>query len=252
MLNRRSDGFSLVEVLAVVLIIGILSAVFLPLGTNLLRIYETRTAAQLVATGIQAARLKAVSHNVTLGVVFVPGSFAGWPGGANQTFAWVTEDDANKTAAHCPVSAPGPSWSVWGGECGGGQAGFINMLSDPAQSSPKDSGVIPTVGISFVSPTQCIAPNGVAFPAANEWGIRFNNLGAACGISTNCPGPGSTPIHLEGVAPPYFTQYIFVNPVAGTFPGTTEGDLSVCIAFPLYKLTRWVTVSSGGRILVQP
>jgi prepilin-type N-terminal cleavage/methylation domain-containing protein len=234
-------GFTLVEMLMVVAIIGIMSAVLLPAATNYLRTYQIRGAAQQAGSLLQAARLKAVTHSVNLGVVFVPGSTATSSAPQNQTMQWAIEDDAFPQTPHCPAAAPGPSWSIWGNECGGGAAGFANLLLDPYQASPVSA--LPTA-VTFVATTNCKAPNGTAFPAATEWGIRFNKFGAACGVSSTC-----TP-HL--LATNYYTTPYVFNNATGAFAGTSTGDLSMCLSLPQFNLNKWVTVSSGGRILVQP
>jgi prepilin-type N-terminal cleavage/methylation domain-containing protein len=69
-LSRREAGFSLVEMLIVLIVILIMSAIALPGILRYMRTYKVRGAAQQVASAIQTARSRAIMRNVQRGVVF--------------------------------------------------------------------------------------------------------------------------------------------------------------------------------------
>ena len=83
--SRPQAGFTLVELLTVVAIIGLLSAVAVPAIARYMRNYRIRGAAQQVAGEIGAARTKAIARNTNLGVLFVTLS--------SSTYRWVIQDD---------------------------------------------------------------------------------------------------------------------------------------------------------------
>jgi prepilin-type N-terminal cleavage/methylation domain-containing protein len=70
-LERPDRGFSIVEMVMVVAIVGILAAVSFPAIANYTRNYRIRGAAQEVAGELQAARSKAIMTNTDNGVSFV-------------------------------------------------------------------------------------------------------------------------------------------------------------------------------------
>jgi hypothetical protein len=131
----------------------------------------------------------------------------------------VLEDDLNPQVT--------PNWRTIAAE------DWPTVLSIPAQVGP-----IQTLasGIQFDTPSNCPAPlNGVAPGAATDWGLRFSRLGAACGV--NASSCGGIPANV-----PAYTNYINVAGALAT----------VCLWQPDTNLRRWVNVSSGGRVSIQP
>jgi prepilin-type N-terminal cleavage/methylation domain-containing protein len=105
--SRPQNGFTLVELLTVVAIIGLLSAVAVPAMARYMRNYRIRGAAQQVAGEIGAARTKAIARNTNLGVLFVTLS--------SSTYRWVIQDDP---------TVPGI------------QQSFTTLIATPAQVGP--------------------------------------------------------------------------------------------------------------------
>jgi Tfp pilus assembly protein FimT len=66
----RAPGYSLTEMLIVIIIIMIMAAIALPGMMRFMRNYKVQGAAQQVASALQAARAKAIMKNSNQGVVF--------------------------------------------------------------------------------------------------------------------------------------------------------------------------------------
>jgi prepilin-type N-terminal cleavage/methylation domain-containing protein len=161
--RSHAAGFSLVELLVVVAIIGAMAAVGLPAVGRYIRNFRIKGASQQVAMEMNVARSKAITKNVNLGVVFAV---------VNDTqYRWVVEDD------QLPQTAP--NWSGISGE------DWATLIAQPTQVGVLQS--LPT-NVSFDAPGNC---PGVG-SGTDTWGVRFTQLGATCAF-----GSGSC-----GAAPP--------------------------------------------------
>jgi prepilin-type N-terminal cleavage/methylation domain-containing protein len=153
-------GFTLIELLVVVGIIAVAAALTLPQISRFLRNYQIRGATQQVAGEIQAARNRAISKNVNLGVVFLTLS--------DTQYQWAVEDDQTTHSAARPTID-------------------TTFLNNKAQASPVFT--LPQ-GISFS--TTCPLP---ALPTGSwDTGMRFNRFGGWCdptGSVTTCPALGT-------------------------------------------------------------
>ena len=213
---RSQAGFSLVEMITVIGIIAIMAAVVIPPLAGYVRIYRIRAATQQVASDVSAARMKAVSKNVNLGVTFAVVS--------NSQYVAVVDDDQNPQAPTPPTH-----WLTIGAE------DWPTVLGMPAQAGTVQ--VLP-FGVQFDSPANCAAPTGgVVATAADTWALRFGRLGSGCGL--NVASCGGTPANV-----PAYTNYVDV--AAGT------GLATFCLFQPTTGLRRWINVTTGGRVTIQP
>ena len=209
-----NGGFSLVELITVLAIIAIMAAVILPRLSDYIRMYRIKAAMQQVAGDISTARMRAISKNVNLGVLFAVV-------GQDQ-YQIVIEDDLNPSA----VSPPYPThWRTIPAE------NWTDLQSLPAQAGTVQS--LP-YRIQFDSPANC--PGAPGPPTAPDtWGLRMSHLGAACGV--NVAACGGVPASI-----PAFTNYIDVTGTLAT----------ICLWQPDNNMRRWVSVNSGGRVQTQP
>ncbi len=217
-LERRGQaaGYSLVELLVVLGIILVLSAIALPNIGQYIRNYRIRSATQEIAGEIETARHKAIAKNVNLGVVFAVVS--------STQYLYAVEDDQN------PQAGGNHPWAMVAQE---GAGSWPNLLADPLQGGPLRN--LP-VSIQFdPNPTNCTWP--AAGPAAGAWGVRFTRLGAMCDFGSatpSCPPPPPNP--------PAYTNYV----------GIAGSSAKLCLWETTTNLRRAVTVSPGGRVQAQP
>ena len=160
-------GFSLVELLVVVGIIGAMAAVGLPAIGRYIRNFRIKGATQQVATEINVARSKAIMKNVNLGVLFAVVS--------DTQYRWVIEDDQDPTDT--------TTWSGYGAEDWGTLTGTLAK----AQAGTLQS--LPT-NVVFDDPSNCGVASGT-----NTWAVRFTQLGSSCALGTGSCGaaPASAP-----------------------------------------------------------
>src|SRR5262249_17547236 len=178
--SSKQAGFSLIEMMTVVVIIGIAAAIAVPSVLRYIRVYKIQGAGQQVASVIQTARLKAIGKNTIHGVLFIvlkptpPGNPTKEVG-----FTYVLEDAV--------------------GNVGGG-----------ARINPT-SALLTTAG--QMGPLQFL-PDGVVFdvPAAgapHDPGMRFDTLGRMCD-----PGP-ATETNEPCPALQADTNYLFLDTNTG-------------------------------------
>jgi prepilin-type N-terminal cleavage/methylation domain-containing protein len=153
-------GFSLVELLVVVAIIGAMAAVGLPAIGRYIRNFRIKAATQQVATEINVARSKAIMKNVNLGVLFATVS--------DTQYRWVVEDDQDPGDTSTWSGYGTEDWSILTGTLAKSQAGNI-------QSLPQN--------VVFDNPSNCGISSGTS-----TWAVRFTQLGSTCALGTGTCG----------------------------------------------------------------
>jgi type II secretion system protein H len=158
--NRvRDRGFSLIEMLVVIGIIAVMSAVALPSIGSYIRNYKVRGAAQEVSSLLQAARVKAISTNTNTGVSFFVLD--------SDSYRFVQEDlaapDEPRQSIHdlplgvrfevATASNSGPSvrFNRLGGFCNPGISGCAASFAAPCADAPASRCAI-DAGSNYFAP----------------------------------------------------------------------------------------------------
>ena len=216
-MKNRQAGFSLIELLTVVAIIGILAAVSFPAISTYMKNYEIAGGAQQVGSEIQLARTKGIMRNVNRAALFMVLPDAN-PVNPPNRYQWVLPDQAVLKACPAwlgpPVCPPLPP---------GGYRNVGALQADPAQTGPIRT--LPR-GLQFVT-------NG------NRGGVGFTRLGAQCDLVGS--GCGAPLIDDTGAT---------MCPDCVNFDAVS-GQSTVTVLQPQTGLQRTITVLAGGRVLAQ-
>jgi len=158
-MKNRQAGFSLIEILTVVAIIGILSAMSFPAISQYMRNYQVQGGALGVTAEIQLARTKGIMRNVNRAALFIvlPDVTAGNP---PNRYQWVVPDEVILKVGDVRLPA-------------GGYRNLGELQADPAQVGPVK-----------------VLPQGLQFVAGggDRGGIGFTRLGAQCDVVTSACG----------------------------------------------------------------
>jgi len=216
-LHRRESvrGFTLTELLTVMLIIGIMSAVAVPQIARYIRNYRMKGGQDQVATEITTARNKGIMKNVQFGSVFVILD--------KKTFQYVVEDiPLQHTRCSTGETAP----------C------TYERLAQPAQHGATQ--VLPQ-DIEFVTGTDslCKHDDGSTPFVGNNSGMRFDKLGAWC-----------NPTAGNAKCPELDPQFLANSVMAIVGAASTQNTFGawVCLKDIRTNVHKAVIVNSGGRV----
>jgi prepilin-type N-terminal cleavage/methylation domain-containing protein len=164
--GRISAGFTILELLVVVAIMAVMTAVAIPQISRYFRNYKIRNAVQAVGGEITSARNKAIMKNVNWGVVFlIENDGIGRP----NRYQYLIEDDQTPPRASTPM-LPGAIIPPGSDPLKQAQLGPLRELPEGIVFGTACSGFVPT-----------------------DKGFRFNRMGAWC-------DPGTAP--CSAFAPP--------------------------------------------------
>jgi type IV fimbrial biogenesis protein FimT len=108
------SGFSLVEMLIGVIIVGVLVAIAMPSFRALLINTQIRNAAESIQNGLQRARAEAITRGTTLGVTFelkpaVPGDATSWIVKVNDLPVTVIDTRLSSEGSHDVIRSTFPA-----------------------------------------------------------------------------------------------------------------------------------------------
>lgn len=219
-------GFTLVEMMLVVAIIGTLLAVSIPGIFGYLRNYQATVAAQSVATEIQAGRMGAIKRNANYGTIFMIVS--------STQFQFFHEDhplEGNRHDYPCSVLCTVPLFdpAATNDACTAG----VPLGCGGSRRSNTSTGNLQTLatGLEFVLPAE----------AETDYGFRFSRMGAMCkpyaATAVSCPDLSGSDIPLGSSS-----KYVGFS---------TTGEAKIRVRQTFSGIVKTVSVALGGRARVQ-
>ncbi len=214
--RRTASGFSLIELLVVVGIMAIMTAVALPAISRYFRNYKIRNAVQAVGGEITSARNKAIMKNVNHGVVFLIENDAQ---GRSTRYRYLIEDDQTPPRA---VTAMTP-------------ANVLPPGNDPVR--------LAQVGPLRQLPDGIVFGTGCAGFAPTDQSFRFNRMGAWC-------DPGTAPCAALSAATPMFPARIMNAPGVGSRLCLVQAENKLRRGSP--RRARWARAPGGPSGMTWP
>ena len=207
--KAKSPGFTLVELMVVIGIIAIVSAVALPNIVGFVRGNKIRIAQNAVTSALQKARNTAIMKNTQMGISFVT---------EDARTYWIHTEDSIVGAAD------------------GSIVGFTRQpLNVTAPNAILSTRYTLPEGVEFAADAaDCPATTGIAGYAPNQAALRFDRYGL-----TAIPGVAPAPVLTVAGATPANRVYV----PAGT------ADIALCLIDRNTNLRRALQISRSGRIV---
>lgn len=212
--SRASRGFSLVELLVVIVVIAILTAVAIPLGLDFVRSYQMMGAAQSLAAYVQATRAQAVKRNTNRGLIL---NFD-YPGLGQYQFTSLDPDPMTGNWDGGIYPGPGPTF--------------------PFNPNNRNYGIAPTPPDNEASPGDGLpSPHGTPMFLHTNGEIQFDVTGTWNALLFRSDGSVEAVNATQGG-----------NAVIGQ---SADGiDWVVTVRHMRYQLTRTLLTSRSGRVRI--
>jgi prepilin-type N-terminal cleavage/methylation domain-containing protein len=179
--TRNTAGFTIIELMIVLVIIGITLTIAAPNFRGFVRENRVKTSARAIAVSLQIARLKAISSNRRCFVDFAPGSFS--PADSFYT-VWL---DMNSNLAY-----------------DSGESDSTHLVQSDTKGSFKGYKLSQGVkfGVSGVSTgpeSAAIPADGVDFGGSNRVGFNSRGVGTAGGVYLTAENGSKYAITVSGL-----------------------------------------------------